>query len=109
MAHRCVVERDMAVGQDDWGDAPEPDWQVHLDDQPCFVWYERGLEVHDGRKTASIDNCRAIVPIGTDLANEDRLVRVNDRRGREVVSGPLRVESIGRRRDHLDVTLEVVA
>jgi hypothetical protein len=109
MRHRAVIERDMAVGEDDWGQSGTPDWRIHLHDLPCAAWFEAGREVIDGAKTAVIEDRKVIVPLDTDVTEKDRVARITDRRGKETIfEGPARIESVGRRRDHLALMLEAV-
>lgn len=98
----------MAAGADDWGGSPEPDWKPHLVDLPCRVWFQSGREVTSPDKTAVIEDRKAILPVDADVTEGDRLRSVTDRRGREIQPGPMRIESVGRKDDHLLLALEAV-
>lgn len=109
---RAVVERDLAVGEDDWGQKPAPNWTLLHDALPCRVYYEtrgrEGQRILDGAKTAVIEDPYAIVPARADVAEGDRIVAVNDRRGQRLIDGVLKVQSVLRRADHLALVLESV-
>lgn len=108
MDQRVTIERDMVAIQDDWGQPGESNWRTHLMDLPCRLWYSAGREVIDGTKTAAIEDRRVIVPKETDVNVSDRIAKVTDRQGTLIYGGPMRIESVGRRQDHLELMLEAV-
>jgi hypothetical protein len=77
-------------------------------DIPCRLWYSTGREVIDGTKSAPIEDRRMIVPVDTDVNVADRVAKVTNRRGTLLYDGPMRIESVGRRQDHLELMLEAV-
>lgn len=107
MAHRCTIER-ASAGTDAWGNPAIPGWAVHLASLPCRAWYASGREVIDGGKSAVIEDRRMIVPRDTDVKEEDRVASVVNRKGEAIFAGPMRIEAVGRRRDHLALHLEAV-
>lgn len=110
MRQRCVIERDMAAGGTDAGGNPaEPDWQPHLYDLPCRAWFSAGRELA-GQVNAVIEDRRMIVPREADVTEGDRVAAVTDRRGIPVpeFKGPMRIEAVGGRSDHLALYLEAV-
>lgn len=115
MIHRASIERDTQVGSDTWGNPDASTWTAHLSDVPCRVWYESEREVIGGTstgkgdKTAVIENRKMIVPLGTDVTESDRITAVDDRKGVELFNGPARIESVGRRRNHLVLSIEEVS
>lgn len=108
MTQRTMVQRDVSVITDDWNNEGEPDWATHLPDLPCRSWYSAGKESIDGRKEAVLEDRRVVVPLGSDVTPSDRLEGITDRRGRTLVAGPLAVQTVGRRDDHLVLTVEKV-
>lgn len=106
MTQRATVERQMQSGRDDFGGKGRPDWRAHLTDLPCCVWQTGGREVTDGDKVVTIDDRRMIVPLGTDVTTSDRIGGITDRLGVEIHAGPIRIESVARRRDHIELMLE---
>lgn len=108
MRHRALIERNNSdqAPDDSWGGEPEPDWKPHLQNLPCKTWFKAGREVTD-IKVVAVEDRRMIVPLGTDITELDRVARVTDRRGvRVLFDGPARIESVGARADHLELTLE---
>jgi hypothetical protein len=106
---RATIERNLSARDSYGGEAPA-DWQPHIRECPCHVWYDTATEIVDGRKTAVREIRKAIFPIGTDVTEADRLADVYDRTGRRLLfAGPLRIEAVGRRPDHLAATLEAVS
>lgn len=109
MTMRAVVERAAPAAANGWNLDPAPTWQTHLAELPCRLWYANGGETIDGDKTAVIEGWRMIVPAGTDIAESDRIASVVDRRGRTIHAGPLNIETVGRRADHVPLTLQEVS
>lgn len=100
MRQRADIERD-ASGSDDWGGQGSPDWQPHLAGVPCHFWTAQGRAVVNGQETAVIEDLRLLLPLGTDIASTDRIGRITDRLGVPIVDGPLLVEAVVQRADHL--------
>lgn len=107
MTHRCDVQRDASRGDggNDWGGDPAPDWQTHLDELHCRFWFESGQTIYDGTKAVELTTRKLIVPWGTDITEDDRIVSVRDRRNRELADGPMRVDTVGNRDGHLVLSL----
>lgn len=106
MRQRATVERQMQVKRDDFGGRGTPDWREHLTELPCRIWQTSGREVTDGQKIVAVDDRRMIVPLDTDVTTRDRIATVTDRQGTELYAGPMRIESVARREDHLELMLE---
>lgn len=110
MKHRATIERDAnANTEDEWGGPQEPDWQEHLTELPCKAWFAAGREIV-GQVNAVVEDRRMIVPRRTDLTEADRVAAVTDRKGEPIpgFEGPMRIETVGGRSDHLVVYLEAV-
>lgn len=106
MRQRATVERQMQTQRDDFGGRGTPDWRTHITELPCHLWQKSGREVADGQKVVAVDDRRMIVPLGTDVTTKDRIALVTDRLGTELFEGPMRIESVARRADHLELMLE---
>lgn len=98
----------MQTVRDPHGGKGTPDWRPHIDNLPCRTWHQSGREVTDGDKVVVVQDRRMIVPLGTDVTAADRIAVVTDRLGAEVFTGPMRIESVGQREDHLELLLEAV-
>ena len=108
MRHRLWVERDSAGEDPIDGGGAAPDWDPHLSAVACHWWYESDNEIIDGEKQAVLEGWKAIVPVGTDVTEKDRISRVETRLGSVIFTGPAEVTGVGRRADHLVLTLEEV-
>src|SRR5690242_10787800 len=88
LTHSCTIQRDANLGTpDDWGTPSTPDWQDHLTGQPCRAWTMAGREQMDSSTTAVIEDMRMIVPLGTDVTEQDRVGDVTYR-GDTIIVGP---------------------
>lgn len=108
MIHRCNVERDGSLGlhEDPWGGDDVPEWTTHLTDLSCRFWWQEavgitGSTIKDSEKLIEMTRRILIVPEGTDIHEDDRVVSVRDRRDRELADGPMRIDAVGRRDGHL--------
>ncbi|MBS3927090.1 MAG: head-tail adaptor protein [Sphingomonadales bacterium] len=108
MRQRATVERQMQTNRDPFGGKGTPDWRPHIDDLPCFIWQTSGREATDGEKTVAVNDRRMIVPLDTDVTTLDRIASVTDRQGTELYAGPMRIESVARRSDHMELLIEAV-
>lgn len=114
MTMRAVIERDVSEGTDDWGNPTEPDWEADEDATPCLMYVRAGAGqvgrvVIDTEKTAVLEDRRAIVPLDTDVSTADRIARVEDRAGTVLFAGPMGIDAVHRRRDHLELAVERIA
>ncbi len=106
---RCDIERDGAVGTDDWNTDPEEALAPHLADVHCWAWIGTDRETVDGDKTVSIEVMRMMVPLRTDVTAKDQIISVKNRLGAILFTGPLRIETVERRQTHLELTLDRVS
>ena len=107
MTHRCRIDRDasLAAAPDPYGAPGLPVWAQHLTDIPCRWWYEGTRTVLDGGSQKEISRRKLICPLGTDVTEDDRIAWVHDQRGRELAEGPMRIDSVGLRADHMVLTM----
>lgn len=107
LTQRCTIERDANAGNDDsWGEGnATPDWQPHITDLPCRAWATGGTETVTRTDTiAAIGDVTVIVPLGTDVTEQDRVASVTFR-GDTIQQGPLGIRAINSRRDYLELIL----
>jgi len=101
---RAAVERNQASGTDAWGQPVAPDF-VPLATLPCFIWSNTAREVADG-KVAAIEDLRGLFALSADIAEEDEIAQVTDRRGAVIIPGRLRIEGpVQRKHTHLEAAL----
>lgn len=107
MVQRALVQR--ATYTTDAYGQPVPTWATHIAAQPCYFWEptgQRGEIV--GERNADIYSHRLLVPLTTDVTEEDRISGVVDRRARTVTASVFNVTQVVRKPDHLLLVLEVV-
>lgn len=109
MIHRCDIQRDSGLtGSDTWGNPTVPDWVTVLTDIACYFWYpiSHGSEsIVDGARQIQLTTPMLVLPLGTPVGDDDRILIIRDRRGRELQAGPLRITEIGNREDHMELKL----
>lgn len=104
---RAQLERNQAVGLDNWGQPTAPAFVTIGEPLPCFVWSERTSEIVDGQKTAMIGDFRALFALDADISADDEISDIADRAGAVLIAGRLRVEGPPERKHtHLEVTLK---
>lgn len=112
MKMRADVERDASGAADAWGQKPMPSWGTHLSDVSCLVWTQAKRQIVGGganEKVVIIEDIRSMVPLGTDVAENDRFTNVKDRNGTTLFSGPFNIDKVQRRRTHLELLLSKAA
>ena len=84
----------MTVGTDDWGQPTAPTWATHLDEQACWAWSEFETVSQTPEKTVSLPVMRMMLPLGTDVNEDDMILDVRDRRNALLFRGPFAVDGI---------------
>lgn len=108
MIHRCDLERDEGSAGT-WGEKA-PSWTAYLSAVHCRAWHqptagpERSTEA--GHDRAAVEVMGIIVPVATAITDNSYRYRiasagVTDRAGNTLMVGPIGIESILRRKDHL--------
>ncbi|MDZ4307559.1 hypothetical protein [Allopontixanthobacter sp.] len=107
LTHRAALERNVAVGADDWGQPLAADFQSTGDPLACFVWSNTSRELVDGAKTALIEDLRGLFAQGADIREGDEIASVTDRAGTTIISGRLKVEGpVQFKHTHVEVALQ---
>jgi hypothetical protein len=108
MRHRCTTLRDHA-GPDNWGDQGPSDWEPNLTGVPCYAWLDKAERVIGTDQDVMLVEMRLLMPLGTDVLESDRVAEVTDLHGSTtILDGPLLIDTIGRRLDHLVLLLKQV-
>lgn len=106
MIHRADLQIDANAGQTDDYNNPLPEnWQAHAT-VACRVYSKMRKEVIDEDKTALIETIRGLFPLTADVSEAYRISNVKDRLGNVLFAGPLSIDTIVRRKDHLESMLE---
>lgn len=107
MTHRCDIQRNSSLGgnTDPWGNDAADDWGPHLTDVSCRFWFRDAQTIYDGQKQVELTTRMLILPLETDVTEDDRVLNVRDRRDRELADGPMRIDSIGNRDGYIVLVL----
>lgn len=106
---RADVERNTASGTDAWNNPVAPSFTA-LGTYPCWVWSKSGREIVDGEKTAAVEDLRIMLPLGTDVREDDEIARITDRKGTELIPGRLKIDAPPQRKHrHIEAPLQRVA
>lgn len=99
MVMRAAIERMPTGSADQWGSKGPPRFQF-VAQVPCYAWSKAKRDIQGDGKEAVIEDLRAMVPLGADVAENDRISSITNRLGAEVFAGPMAVEKIMRRNAH---------
>jgi hypothetical protein len=103
MTHRATIERDSNRGtaSDAYGHDAAPSWSTLRSEVNCRYWFEEGSTRTQVGEAVALTMRKLMVPTDTVVHEDDRILSVKDRRGRIIADGPMKIDSIGRRADHL--------
>jgi hypothetical protein len=101
MTQRASTERGADVS--DGGGGYAEVYTPLLTDVPCRWAPISNAETLFSSQMGTNPTGRLFMPLGMDVSETDRIVAVTDRRGRPLAYGPLRVEAVIRRQDHLEL------
>ena len=106
---RATVQRDTATGTDGFGMPNAESFTAHLASLPCWVYTKGEREIVDGTKTAILADHKMLVPIGTDITEDDRVTAIKDRLAANIIANTMRIHAVIRRATHLECQLEGVS
>lgn len=113
MTQRAYVERASSAGVDDYGNPLPNSWAAHIAVLPCWLYGSTEREAVSEEATAVVANLKAMVPLSAEITELDRFggsqPAIVDRRGEVIEPGVLGIETILRKRDHLQLTLSRVS
>lgn len=118
MTQRAYVEREGSPGVDDSGNSEPVTWAEHIDGLPIWLYGSTEREAVTQETTAVVTDLRAFVPLSADVTERDRLggpidgtdhAAVVDRAGTVIEAGILGIETVERKRTHLELTLSRVS
>jgi len=105
LVHTATVQRDANAGVVTNGVQQAPSWSDHLTGLACRAWTTAGREILDPTTSVIVEDMRVIVPLGTDVNEQDRLTGVVDREGNSVINGTVGIRAVITRKDHLELIL----
>lgn len=106
---RALVERNVATGNDNWGQPVAPDFQPYAE-LPCFAYTPSTREIIDGDKVATSQDVRIMLHIGADIEDSDEIAAITDKAGNVLFAGRYRVDGpVQFKHNHLEAPLRKVA
>jgi hypothetical protein len=107
--HQIVIERDTAA-VDDFGAESSRGWVELGTIDALFYWWpshgEGAFDEHgDPQRNVNTTGGGVLVPLGTDVTEEDRVARVLLKGGTEV-QGPFRITSLRETETHIELSIE---
>ena len=109
MVQRALVERATSPGTDDFGNPLPAVWATHIAALPCWIHGSTEREAVTEETTAVVTDLKALIPLGSDVSESDRLNQVKDRSGNVVYAGILGIETVLWARTHIELTLSRVS
>ena len=107
---QAVVERDTA-GEDAYGASTGPNFEYHAT-VPCRLWWDKSSGARAANRvyvspsrTVPTSVGGMIVPLGTDINENDRVTAVRDRQGNPKVDGIFQVSAVLYEEDHIELDL----
>lgn len=101
MRHRTVIQRNTTVS--DTGGGYTDAWADIHSNVPCHAWWISSTQAVMAARPELTETRFVLVPKGTDVHPGDRLDTVKDKKGNVLFDGPLIVDSMGERKDHIQL------
>jgi head-tail adaptor len=109
MTQRALVQRYTHGATDDSGNPTPGSWATHIEALACWLYGSTEREPIREGETVVVTDLRLMVPRASDVTEQDRIAGVRDRIGTVIEPGVLAVETVMRRRTHLELTLTRVS
>ena len=106
MTMRCRSHRNVDSGDKDGINQPITDFKPILTSLPCYWQVRNETFIADGDKLVAKAVHRMILPLGSDVEEQDVISDIRNRRGRTIKEGQLHIKSVLQREDHLAAVLE---
>ena len=106
MTMRCSTERDAESAEPNRYNKPVTHQTYPLTDSPCYWQSSSEQFVTSGEKLAAIASHMLLTPLTADVREQDTVTSITDRRGRTLKGERLRVMTVLRREDHLEIAAE---
>jgi hypothetical protein len=108
LTQTAVIQRNVAAADAFGADVP-PDWQPHLT-VACLLWWARSTGARSANRTyvsparqAAVSEGGLLMPLGTDVTEQDRIMQINTPPSEEPVAGLLEIVAVLNQWDHLEV------
>ena len=106
MTHRASTVRDVPAGSKNSFGQARTSVEPILTSHPCYWQAQTERFISDGSKVMALGTHFALMPLGTDVEEQDMFTEVVDRRGRSKNPDKLRVIAVVPREDHVEVSME---
>lgn len=113
LAYVCRIERKQGSEVDPYGNEMPPSWGVYHDNLKCWYWIEPTQDAVAEQPTRmgwpdiALDKVNLVLPAGTDVTEEDRILEVTDLDG-NVITGPMNIKEVRKRPYHTHLVLHEV-
>ena len=110
MTQRATVVRNQNAGLDGYNHPVTPTWATLYPNTqypiglPCWYYQPRGLRIISDERTAARTPFNIMVPLGTDITDQDQVTQIADRQG-NIIFGKCQVMLVTPMRRYLDVQL----
>ncbi len=88
---RAEIERSTSSGKDAWGQ-PVASVFEHFCTVACFAWTPSAREIKDGNKVAAVEDVRMLLPLSSEVTENDEVAEITNKRGDVLFEGRFRVE-----------------
>lgn len=102
MTMRLYLQRNSAAANA-YGHPSPQSWGA-LSTTPGYVWVNQADTQHAPERSVAATRYTGIVPKGTDVTEDDRVQKVEDRAAAQLF-GVMAIDAVVRRRDHLELRM----
>lgn len=117
------VERNTQDDTDPYNNPEEPEWggttafvtpghpatyPLHIG-LACRVWSAMKRQMTSDNRTILVEDLRALVALGTDIQEDDRITIVRNQDGTTFLSDVVKVEAVQPKVTHLELSLEAIS
>lgn len=103
MVMRAVHQQDQQAAADGYNLKDPPSWVTLNAALSCWLYSKRTRRVIDGTKSVTVEELRAMVPLGTAIAGGERFLSVSNQAGDTIHNTPLKIRGVQRRIGHLEL------
>lgn len=112
MTYRAKVLRDTQTNTSDnpWGQRGLATMTTLHTSLPCYVWADLSTQTQDDQRSLERvivhREYKVLVPLGTDILENDVIEQIVDRIDRVFIADQLRINAVSPRAGHLELTCE---
>ena len=106
MIMRAIRQVNATTSSDAYGQPATESWSTTGDPIPCAAWTTRKTFVQNGNEQVLVEMIDVMVPRGTVMADEDRILNITDRLGTEIFAGPLQIQTMQVHKTFIELLLQ---